>query len=67
MAMLTGDKKPVEIEEGEQLSLETGSTPSEPIIPEQSADAQPMGEVRPDEEKLNKPEVSDGTYSMESQ
>lgn len=64
VAMLTGDKKPVEIEEGEQLLLETGSTPSEPIIPEQSADAQPMGEVRPDEDE---PEVSDGTYSMESQ
>ena len=56
--------------------METESAPAEatdaqvtpaPIIPEQSDDAQPTGEVRPDEEKLNKPEVSDGTDSMESQ
>ena len=76
VAMLTGDKKPVEIEEGEQLSLETDSAAAEtidasdapvtpaPIIPQQSADAQPMAEVRPDEDE---PEVSDGTDSMESQ
>lgn len=70
VAMLTGDKKPVEIEEGEQLSLETDSASSQspvipaPIIPQQNADAQPMAEVRPDEDE---PEVSDGTDSMESQ
>ena len=78
VAMLTDDKKPEESEEGEQLTLETDSASAEtidatdapvtpgPIMPEQSADAQPTGEVRPDEEKLNKPEVSDGTDSMES-
>lgn len=75
VAMLTGDKKPVEIED-RQLPLETSSATSDftdapttpvPIIPEQSADAQPMSEVRHDEEKMNEPEVSDGTDSMESQ
>lgn len=75
IAMLTGDKKPVEFED-EQLPLEADFDYSDapvapaapaPIILDQSADAQPTGEVRPDEEKLYEPEVSDGTDSMESQ
>lgn len=74
-AMLTGDKKPVEIEE-QQLPLETDSVPADvtdvpatpaPIIFDQSANAQPTGEVRPDEEKLNNPEVPDGTDSMDTE
>ena len=75
VAMLTGDKKPVEIEE-KQLPLETDSVPADvtdvpatpaPIIFDQSANAQPTGEVRPDEEKLNNPEVPDGTDSMDTE
>lgn len=59
-----------------QLPLEVDSAPADvtddpvtpaPIIPDQSADAQPRGEVRPDEEKLNKPEVPDGTDSMDAE
>ena len=74
VAMLTGDKKPVEIEE-KQLPLETDSVSADvtdvpatpaPIIFDQSANAQPTGEVRPDEEKLNNPEVPDGTDSMDT-
>ena len=74
VAMLTGDKKPVEIEE-RQLPLEEST---EPIITEsgQNLMPQPMGEVYPDEDTVNsfdtannpdKPEVEDGIHSMGSQ
>lgn len=50
VATLTGDKGPVEIEE-KQLPLETASALTTlASIPDQSADALPTGEVRPDEE-----------------
>ena len=77
--MLTGDKKPVEIEE-RQLPLEENAY----IIPEsvQNLMPQPMGEVYPDDDtvsssdtannpeqsdKLMNPEVEDGIHSMGSQ
>ena len=80
VAMLTGDKKPVEIEE-RQLPLEEST---DPIIPEsgQNLMPQPMGEVYPDDDtvsssdtannpeqsdKLMNPEVEDGIHSMGSQ
>ena len=72
VATLTGGKKPVE-GDGEQLLPETDSTTSDvpavyaSIIHEQNVNAQPTGEVRPDEGKINEPEVSDGSGSMESQ
>ena len=70
VAALTGGKKSVE-DEGEQLLLATYSVSSNvpvvsaSIIPDQSADAKPTGEVRPVEEKTYELEVSDGADNME--
>ena len=69
VAMLTGDKKPVEIEGG-QLFLDNAAAEDNPpstlaaILPDQNADRQPTGEVRPGEDRL---EVPDGTHNMGSQ
>lgn len=65
VAMLTGDKKPME-EEGTQLPLNVAPAMPAPdsIDIVQNPVMETRGEVRPDEDRL---EVSDGTHNMGSQ